>query len=116
MALLAMFLLVLAPNISRWMASKNNGLDSNWAELCTATGLKLVKLSDFGKGEMPKPMPMGPDCAYCPLAASIAPLLLLIALVFPRVAQRIVSTFGQTIVRVFLYPRGLGSRGPPLAL
>ncbi len=116
MALLAMLLLVFAPSISRSIASNNADSGSGWVEMCTATGLKMVSLADFGKGELPKPTQMGQDCAYCPLAASIAPLLLLIALVFPLIADHVVSLARQTVLRVFLYPSGLGSRGPPVLL
>lgn len=116
MALLAMLLLVFAPSVSRWVAGNNAASGSSWVEMCTATGLKMVNLADFVKGELPKPMPMGQDCDYCPLAASIAPLLLLIALVFPLIADHVVSLARQIVLRIFSYPSGLGSRGPPILL
>jgi hypothetical protein len=116
MALLAMLLLVFAPSVSRWIASNNADSGSNWVEMCTATGLKIVNLADFGKSELPKPTQMGQDCAYCPLAASVAPLLLLIALIFPLIAENAITIARQTVLRVFLYPSGLGSRGPPVLL
>jgi hypothetical protein len=117
MALFAMLLLVFAPSVSRWIASNSEVSGSSWVEMCTVSGLKLVNIADFGKGETPtKTMPMGQDCAYCPLAASIASLLLLIALIFPLIAEHAVTVARQTLIRVFLYPSGLGSRGPPVLL
>lgn len=116
MALLAMLLMVAAPSISRSIASNNADSGSGWVEMCTMTGLKLVSLADFGKSEVPKPMPMGQDCAYCPLSASIAPLLLLVALIFTLVTQSTVAAVTQTILRGYFYPSGLGSRGPPILL
>ena len=61
-------------------------------------------------------MPMGPDCAYCTLAAALPLLLLAIALLFPRLA-------GDAIASVVTLPRarrlrlrGLGGQGPPVLL
>jgi Protein of unknown function (DUF2946) len=116
MALLAMLLLSFAPSVSRYIASVRADSNSTWAEMCTMTGLKLVKVSDFASPQTPKPKSMGDDCVYCPLAASIAPLLLLIVVMFPRIASALAGVIRQTVHHRFLYPIGLGSRGPPFVL
>ena len=61
-------------------------------------------------------MPMGPDCAYCTLAAALPLLLLAIALLFPRLA-------GDAIASAVTLPRArrlrlrvLGGQGPPVLL
>jgi Protein of unknown function (DUF2946) len=116
LALLAMLVLAFAPSVSRWIASNSSEVNATRAEICTITGLKLVKVSDFGDSQMPKPMPMGQDCAYCPLASLVLPILLLIALIFPRRVDKIIRDAAQLSPRKFLYPSGLGSRGPPVFL
>jgi hypothetical protein len=116
LALLAMMVLAFAPSLSRWIVSHDAAPDTAWAEICTITGLKLVKVSDFGDSQIPQPMPMGQDCALCLLASLVLPILLLIALIFPRRIEKIICDAGQLSPRKFLYPSGLGSRGPPVFL
>jgi hypothetical protein len=113
-ALVAMLLLAFAPSVSRWLVSNNT--NSAWTEICTVSGMKLVQISDFNQAALPEPMPMGQDCAYCPLATSIAAMFILIAIIFPRISERFISHSQHAIDRVFLYPSGLGSRGPPINL
>jgi Protein of unknown function (DUF2946) len=113
-ALVAMLLLAFAPSLSRWLVSNN--ADAAWTEICTISGMKLVQISDFNQAALPEPMPMGQDCAYCPLATTIAALLIAIAIIFPRISERFISHSQHIIHRTFLYPSGLGSRGPPIIL
>jgi hypothetical protein len=113
-ALVAILLMAFAPSISRWLISDN--VNAAWTEICTVSGMKLVQVSDFNQVASPEPMPMGQDCAYCPLATSIASFLLFIAIIFPRISERYTSRAQRAIHRVFLYPSGLGSRGPPIIL
>ncbi|QNN76440.1 DUF2946 family protein [Pseudoxanthomonas mexicana] len=119
LALLAALLMAFAPSITRWMASDGPQVLAGWTELCTTEGIQWVDTraeSPAGKSPLPDGMPMGPDCAYCTLAAALPLLLLAIALLFPRLA-------GDAIAGVVTLPRarrlrlrGLGGQGPPVLL
>jgi hypothetical protein len=113
-ALVAILLMAFAPSISRWLISDN--VNAAWTEICTVSGMKLVQVSDFNQAASPEPVPMGQDCAYCLLATSITAFLLFIAIILPRVSERFASHLQHAIHHVFLYPSGLGSRGPPIIL
>lgn len=119
LALLAALLMAFAPSITRWMTSDGPQVLAGWTELCTTEGIQWVDTraeSPVGKSPLPDGMPMGPDCAYCTLAAALSLLLLAIALLFPRLA-------GDAIASVVTLPRarrlrlrGLGGQGPPVLL
>ena len=119
LALLAALLMAFAPSITRWMASDGPQVLAGWTELCTTEGIQWVDTraeSPAGKSPLPDGMPMGPDCAYCTLAAALPLLLLAIAVLFPRLA-------GDAITSVVTLPRakrlrlrGLGGQGPPVLL
>ena len=119
LALLAALLMAFAPSITRWMASDGPQVLAGWTELCTTEGIQWVDTraeSPVGKSPLPDGMPMGPDCAYCTLAAALPLLLLAIAVLFPRLA-------GDAIAGVVTLPRarrlrlrGLGGQGSPVLL
>lgn len=120
LALVAMLLLVLMPVASRLVAAGDGATGSVWSQICTATGLKLVKL-DLGDAgsKTPQPagdMPMGDDCPYCPVLHGIASLAMCIALVFPRIVGAFHPRRQLSSPALRWHPCGLGSRGPPLAL
>ena len=119
LALLAALLMAFAPSITRWMASEGPQVLAGWTELCTTEGIQWVDTraeSPVGKSPLPDGTPMGPDCAYCTLAAALPLLLLAIALLFPRLA-------GDAIASAVTLPRArrlrlrvLGGQGPPVLL
>ena len=119
LALLAALLMAFAPSVTRWVASAGTQVLAGWTELCTTEGIQWVDTraeSPAGKSPVPDGTPMGPDCAYCTLAAALPLLLLAIAVLFPRLA-------GDAIASVVTLPRagrlrlrGLGGQGPPVLL
>ena len=117
LALIALLLMALSPAISRWVASSTTQLLPGLVELCTVQGLKLVDVSGFGGDPAKSPAPghaMQADCAYCPLLAGTAPLLLAAVLLFPQaLANLLPARIASPAVFSSLFP-GLGSRGPPL--
>lgn len=120
LALLAVLLLALVPTIGRVMEQRSDQIGPYWAAICTMTGLKYVDLSvnDGDKAGVPAPIKghSDPDCAYCPLLASIVVLALWWALGFPHLARPACVAARAAPARKALYPCGLGSRGPPLFL
>jgi hypothetical protein len=125
LALLAMLLLALMPTVHRLLAERATpaGAGMGWVELCTATGLKLVKLGipETAAADMDL-APAGNhagdaslgDCAYCPLlqaTLAVALALLLVARLRHRDAAVPWRSAWHAIAP---YPCGLGSRGPPL--
>ena len=117
LALIAVLLMALSPAISRWVASSTTQLLPGLVELCTVQGLKLVDVSGFGGDAAKSPAPdhaMQADCAYCPLLAGTALLLLAAVLLFPQVFTNLLPVrIASPPVSSSLLP-GLGSRGPPL--
>jgi hypothetical protein len=119
LALISVLLMALAPVMSRWMAGNSTQWLSGLVELCTTDGLKLVDLSAFNSdGDATLPgtghSGMEADCAYCPLLAGTALLLLVLAALFPRALVRLVPVAAPlSSPPSSLFP-GLGSRGPPL--
>ena len=124
LALVAMLLLSTLPTWGRLTAGPG-AADGVWAQICTMAGLKLVKLVPGDADPLdPPPAPPagddgampGPDCAYCPLLAAVAVLLLSIAFALPPHAIRRPAEVRRTAPWRFRHPSGLGSRGPPPAL
>ena len=118
MALLAVLLMALAPAMSRWVAGNSTQLLPGLVELCTVDGLKLVDVSAFADDAAKQPAQghsgMAADCAYCPLLAGTALLLLMLAVLFPQaLANLLPAALPRPSRPSSLFP-GLGSRGPPL--
>lgn len=119
LAMLAVALLSAMPIASRLVASAAGDANGTWAQLCTASGMKLVKIgapSVVADGEAPAAPAMDhmhDDCPYCPLAAGMV-LLLCLLLALHATPRRSAWTRRFAIARAFLHPNGLGSRGPPL--
>ncbi len=120
LALVAVVLMALAPAVSRWVKSDSLQLLPGLTEICTTSGLKSLDVSGWGgdKAKIPAPdhFGMGADCAYCPLLAGAALLLLTFALLFPQVLANLVPAFSSLSFSSSSVFPGLGSRGPPLAL
>lgn len=123
LALLAVLLMAFAPSVSRVLAGAGTQVLAGWAELCTAQGLKWVDTATPSTAEKsplpaptPAPMPMGDDCAYCPLAASLPPLLPLFFVPHPRPAAGGIPPADPAPRRMAANLRGLGGQGPPVLL
>lgn len=111
LACVAVLLLAIAPAISRLRADAPSV--AGWNAMCTSAGLAWVDAAASREGKRP-PMeiPVGGDCSYCPLAASLAlpPVPLLLArpaLCEARPARR------QEWAGEALRLKGAGCRGPP---
>jgi len=126
LALAAMLLLLSLPTLGRVMAASSPDSQGTWAQMCTMAGLKLVKIAPGGEwgspassppdAPAPKHVVPGEDCAYCPVLAGLAMLLVWALLAPPHSPQRALHLLRRTALREFLHPSGLGSRGPPIAL
>jgi hypothetical protein len=121
LALAAMLLLLSLPTLGRVMAGAPDDARGAWAQMCTMAGLKLVKLAPGGDANpldppAPKHMMPGEDCAYCPVLAGLAMLLVWTLLAPLPASRRALPPWRNTPLRAFVHPSGLGSRGPPIAL
>ena len=134
LALVAMLLLALLPTLGRLAAgtqSASGAAGAGWAAMCTAAGLREVPLASpagqatFGQSLLAGadhgfPHDIihqhdGPDCAYCPLLASLTVLALVLSLLLPLRLQAPGFPAWWTPRRKTFHPCGLGSRGPPIA-
>ena len=115
LALAAVLLLALMPSVARLLASRvDAGAHAGWVELCTMTGLKLVKLDPAAPANPDSGAPAhGSDCDYCPLlnvlATPSAPPAMALAALPPVAAPSMRTPQRRPIVSAV----GLGSRGPP---
>ena len=118
LALLAVLLLALAPSANRVLSGASPQLLASWAELCTSTGLKWMSIETGAFSDAPIPsMPAGDDhCDYCPLAASLSPLILFLAFLLPFRANVPVLAWSVPRLRKPANLRGLGGQGPPILL
>ncbi|HEY0502095.1 MAG TPA: DUF2946 family protein [Lysobacter sp.] len=121
LALAAMLLLLSLPTVGRVLSASSADSQGAWAQMCTMAGLKLVKLAPAGDaGSLESPAPKhalpGEDCAYCPVLAGLAMLLVWTLFAAPPAARRALPPWRQAPLRAFTHPSGLGSRGPPIAL
>ena len=125
LALAAMLLLLSLPTAGRILSASSDDAQGAWAQMCTMAGLKLVKLAPGGEanplGDAPgRPAPNhlvpGEDCAYCPVLAGLAMLLVWTLFAAPTLPSRPSTPLRRSPLRDFLHPSGLGSRGPPIAL
>ena len=120
LALVAVLLLALAPSLSRVLAGGHSPVLVGGSELCTATGLKWLAIGTPASDPSGSPMPAMPGdddhCDYCPLAASMPLLGLLLALRLPILPHAPAPAWIAPRLRRPANLRGLGSRGPPLPL
>jgi Protein of unknown function (DUF2946) len=131
LALMAMVALTLLPGIGRIAQqtgtdTADRGLVSALGAMCTSQGLAYdpavavaeaaaFPLQADGEGRSPShPHPhAGGDCDYCTIAsASIVPAFL--SLATPALIGDIALPSRSSHSVLWHYPRGLGSRGPPL--
>ena len=122
LALAAILLVSVMPTLSRWLESRAAGAPDAVLALCTTDGLtwaKPARLFDDGAGKAPVPAGTLPDaaCAYCPLLASLAPLLLaVLAWLLPMLPRALLPARGSAVPHAPPCLRGLGARGPPILL
>jgi hypothetical protein len=72
LACVAILFGLFAPSVAHALAAPD-GAAGNWSEICTALGVKLVKVTDAATGEPSSPEisdsdahePYGKHCAYC---------------------------------------------------
>lgn len=114
--LVAMLLAVLAPAISRALASTR--VAGDWVELCTSQGMRWVQLMTDGTAGEPFSavdlMHALDDCGHCALTTErFAPLQLA-----PPLVPQTDGTWGvplhHTATPHALYAPSPGARGPPL--
>jgi len=121
LALFAMLLLLSLPTVGRVLSGSSGDAQGAWAQMCTMAGLKLVKLAPGGDTNpldtpVPKHAAPGEDCAYCPVLAGLAMLLVWTLLAPLHSPSRALHVPRKAPLLEFLHPSGLGSRGPPIAL
>ena len=119
LALAAVLLVSAMPTVSRWLESRAPELQATVLAMCTMDGLAMKPASlliDAGKA--PAPAGAMPDdyCGYCPLLASLTPLLLAVVMLLPPLRRVLLPAWGQPALRAVPLLRGLGARGPPILL
>jgi hypothetical protein len=115
LALAAVMLLALMPSVARFLAVHAGAQPrAGWVELCTMSGLKLVKLDATAPAAPDHGVPThGGDCDYCPLLHSLTP-----AATSPAMALAALPPLPAPALRAAQRTpdpaaTGLGSRGPP---
>ena len=120
LALAAILLVSVMPTLSRWLESRAPDLQATALAMCTLDGLAMKPASLLDNaGKAPAPSGARPDehCAYCPLLASLAPLLLAaLALLLPVLPRALLPAWVLPASPVPPLLRGLGARGPPILL
>ena len=119
LALAAVLLTVAAPTVSRVLSATGWRAAPVLMEICTTGGLKLVDVSPFlGKdGEPAVPATsMEPHCGYCVLATPLPVVLALLLALLLWGAAATAPPARALALKSLRNTRGLGSRGPPLAL
>ena len=122
LALAAVLLLAAAPTISRWVAGVHPVAVDHAAMMMAADSGSMAMMHHAMPAPDKTPMPPmggmhdGDACAYCPLLASLLPVLLVLAIVLglPPRTRILAGTPVEFRTRPLL--RGLGARGPPLPL
>ncbi len=88
--------------------------------MCTSSGMSWLKSGDLLDTGQETPAPAGtmPDeyCGYCPLLASVLPLLLVVILLLAALPSRRLPDGHAPPSRRQSRLRGLGARGPPILL
>jgi hypothetical protein len=119
LALAAILLLSVMPSVSRWLESATPRLPDAVLAMCTVDGLAMKPVSLLAEtGNVPAPSGTMPDgyCGYCPLLASLTPLLLAVVILLPPLRRVLLPAWGQPALRAVPLLRGLGARGPPILL
>jgi hypothetical protein len=117
LAIGAMLLLALLPTLGRLASARSDAPRGGWTQMCTLSGLKLVKIAPSDSSSPAVPghdgHAGGSDCPYCPLANAIAALVVLAVLVPLLSILRPWPRHRASAQAIRWHPCGLGSRGPP---
>lgn len=119
LALVAMLLMSIAPVVSRLLAANGSAHEPVLMEICTSSGLKLIDVSPFIGTEAPEMSAHGAidtACGYCLLATPLPLLLLALLILTYREAEKPRFRGYDPFLGSHRNRRGIGSRGPPLAL
>jgi hypothetical protein len=137
LALAAMLLLALVPTTGRLLSAQQADPTPDagtWLEMCTASGLKLVKVAALFAGEsavlartavaasgapgsdMGLGMFGGEDCDYCPLLQATLASAMVLLLVAALAHRREQAGAPHMLALRSVARLGLGPRGPPLEL
>ena len=120
LALAAILLVALAPTVSRWLESGTPRLPDAIAAMCTSSGLSWLQPQSLLETGQEAPAPAAPMqdeyCGYCPLLASVVPLLLAVILLLPMLPSMRLPEGHAPPQRGNALLRGLGARGPPILL
>ena len=120
LALAAVLLVAVMPTVSRWLESRAQGLPDAVLAMCTLDGLAMKParlLDDAGKAPAPSGAMSDEVCAYCPLLASLAPLVLaVLAFLLPAQPRALLPSGARPMPHAPPRLRGLGARGPPILL
>ncbi|MDE2382283.1 MAG: DUF2946 family protein, partial [Xanthomonadaceae bacterium] len=112
LALAAILLLSVMPSVSRWLESTAPRLPDAVLAMCTLDGLAMKPASLFSEpGKPPAPSGAIPDgyCGYCPLLASLTPLLLAVIILLPPLRRVPLPAWAQPALRAVPLLRGLGA-------
>ena len=117
LALLAMLLLTVVPTLSRLQAPAMTGAENAALLMPMHAGMGSMAMPERAHPGVPAlPEGMNPDCQYCPLLTAMTIVVVVLVSAFLRLAPAIVPARRDAPRRSFEYPRGLGSRGPPVHL
>lgn len=127
LALAAALLLAVVPTLGRWAQPAGSTAADHTAMMMAAGsgGMAMMHHAMPAPEQARVPTPMNGkhdggghagDCAYCPLLASLLPMLLVLAILLPllqRIRLRGAATLTRRVPPLRL---GLGARGPPILL
>lgn len=121
LALAAILLMAAMPTFSRWMESRAATTSTVAMAMCAAgEGMAWMKprTAEFNFNQAPAPMGGMQDeaCVYCPLLASLAPVLLALVLLLPPLQRVLLPAWAPPGAHALPQRLGLGARGPPIFL
>jgi hypothetical protein len=120
LALAAVLLVAVMPTVSRWLESRAPAWQHMVLAMCTTDGLVMQParlLNDAGKAPAPTGAMPDESCAYCPLLASLAPLVLaVLAFLLPAQPRALLPSGAHPTPHAPPHLRGGGARGPPILL
>ncbi len=119
LALAAILLVSAMPTVSRWLEGSAQRLPDVVLAMCSMDGLVMKPaslLDDAGKAPAPAGGMQDEYCAYCPLLASLTPVLLALAILLPPLRRVLLPARSSPALPAPPLLRGLGARGPPILL
>lgn len=117
LALFAMLLLTVVPTLGRLQAPAMTGAGKIALLMPMHAGMSSMAMPERAHPGVPAlPDGMSPDCQYCPLLTAMTVIVMVLLGALLRLAPMIVPARRDAPRHSFEYPRGLGSRGPPVFL